>query len=264
MGKHTKISWATSTFNAWWGCVEVAPECDKCYAREQAERYGFKIWGKDAPRRFFPAKHWNQLFIWDREAAVQKTPWRVFWNSMSDLLEDREDLSVVRELAWQFQERTPNLTHMLLTKRPQNYERLWLKGRAPLPNQWYGATVGCRESEWRALELVKVKGAAVRWISAEPLLEATQVFSELDWYVFGAESGYGCREMPLDAVRAMMDACSIAGITRFVKQLGGFPDKRDDISKFPADLQVQEFPTPRVTLPVPSLALPDRLFVIKS
>ena len=36
MGKKTGISWTDSTFNSHWGCVEVSPACDNCYAREVA------------------------------------------------------------------------------------------------------------------------------------------------------------------------------------------------------------------------------------
>lgn len=171
MGEVTKIAWAHSTFNAWWGCVEVSPECDRCYARDLSKRFGFKIWGSDAERRFFKDKHWDEPLKWNEEAAISGKPWRVFWNSMSDLCEDRRDLDGVRERAWQLQQATPYLTHMLLSKRPQNYQRLFLKGRAPLPNQWFGTTVGIESSIWRAAELVaSVKGASVLWVSAEPLL----------------------------------------------------------------------------------------------
>jgi protein gp37 len=63
MAKHTGITWTAHTFNPWWGCVEVSPACDNCYARELAAsplhgfseqgKRGFPIWGKDAPHRFF-------------------------------------------------------------------------------------------------------------------------------------------------------------------------------------------------------------------
>lgn len=61
MGKETGIAWTDGTFNPWWGCVEVSPACDNCYAREWDARFGGEHWGKDAPRRFFGDKHWNEL-----------------------------------------------------------------------------------------------------------------------------------------------------------------------------------------------------------
>jgi len=53
MAENTKIEWAHHTFNPWWGCVEVSPACDNCYARMLDARYkrgGETHWGKDAPR----------------------------------------------------------------------------------------------------------------------------------------------------------------------------------------------------------------------
>lgn len=32
MAEETGIAWTDSTFNAWWGCVKVGPECEHCYA----------------------------------------------------------------------------------------------------------------------------------------------------------------------------------------------------------------------------------------
>ena len=32
MGAVTKIEWCDHTFNPWWGCTQVSPLCDHCYA----------------------------------------------------------------------------------------------------------------------------------------------------------------------------------------------------------------------------------------
>jgi uncharacterized protein len=32
MGAVTKIEWCDHTFNPWWGCTQVSPLCDRCYA----------------------------------------------------------------------------------------------------------------------------------------------------------------------------------------------------------------------------------------
>jgi protein gp37 len=32
MGAVTKIEWCHHTFNPWWGCTQVNPLCDHCYA----------------------------------------------------------------------------------------------------------------------------------------------------------------------------------------------------------------------------------------
>jgi len=45
MGAKTDIEWTDHTFNPWWGCLEVSPGCDHCYARELARRFGRPVWG---------------------------------------------------------------------------------------------------------------------------------------------------------------------------------------------------------------------------
>ena len=72
MGENTTISWATHTFNAWWGCTKVgnSPACDNCYAETWAKRTGFQIWGDDASRRYFSDKHWNEPLKWNKAAEL--------------------------------------------------------------------------------------------------------------------------------------------------------------------------------------------------
>jgi hypothetical protein len=36
--------------------------------------------------------------------------------------------------------------------------------------------------------------------------------------------------------------CKLAGVPVFVKQLGGHPDKRDEVEKWAEELRVREFP----------------------
>ena len=33
MAGKTGIGWTDKTFNPWWGCTEVSPACDNCYAK---------------------------------------------------------------------------------------------------------------------------------------------------------------------------------------------------------------------------------------
>jgi hypothetical protein len=81
--------------------VEVSPACDLCYAREFAVgRFGFDVWGKDKPRKFFGDKHWNEPQRWDKAAAKLGERHRVFCSSMADVFEDRRDLDASRERLW--------------------------------------------------------------------------------------------------------------------------------------------------------------------
>lgn len=223
MGKHSAISWTDATFNPWWGCVEVAKECDNCYARTFDRRVGGAHWGKDAPRRFFGDKHWNEPLRWDRDAhATYGRNARVFCASMADVFEDRNDLDEARARLWKLIEATPNLDWLLLTKRPQNYLRMvpeaWRDGFPS--NVWAGTTCGHSESLWRVDALRKVP-AAIRWVSVEPMLEdvSSMSLAGIAWAIYGGESG---SKRPMDAawVRRGIASCRSVGAAPFVKQMG--------------------------------------------
>lgn len=88
----------------------------------------------------------------------------------------------------------------------------------------------------------------------------------IDWLIIGGESGPGARPCSLAWIRSLVDQCRAAGVPAFVKQLGSKPfemrqdytyaceheDERylrlrdrkgGDISEWPDDLRVREFPT---------------------
>ncbi|MDX0601667.1 DUF5131 family protein [Sinorhizobium medicae] len=106
-----------------------------------------------------------------------------------------------------------------------------------LPNVWLGVSV---EDQKRADERIPIlldTPAAVRWISAEPLLgpisfrwAAWQLLSKmeatnhldglrrLDWVVAGGESGAGARPMHPDWARKLRDQCAEAQVPFLFKQ----------------------------------------------
>lgn len=158
MAEGSNISWTDDTFNPWEGCQKVGPGCDGCYAEARNIRYAEKgateapNWGPGAPRRRTSAANWRKPLKWNREqgeriraaqeAGEPAPPARfVFCASLADVfdnavpLEWRQDLfALIRE--------TPNLTWLLLTKRPSMIERLWFKsdGSNPWPSN---AAIGC-------------------------------------------------------------------------------------------------------------------------
>ncbi len=106
----------------------------------------------------------------------------------------------------------------------------------PLPNVWLGVSV---EDQARADERIPdllATPAAVRWISAEPLLgpvdlrgwtghdwrpaEPGESVPCVNWIVVGGESGPGARPMHPDWARALRDQCQAAGVPFFFKQWG--------------------------------------------
>jgi len=105
--------------------------------------------------------------------------------------------------------------------------------------------------------------AAVRWVSAEPLIEAVDLCllddyigdpdvaiqpchsGRLHWVVVGGESGPRARPCDLAWVRSIRDQCRAAGAAFFCKQLPGRNGKvLSDPALFPEDLRIREFPNP--------------------
>ena len=57
MAEETGIAWTDSTFNAWWGCVKVGPECEHCYAETLDLSTGGNHWvivGGESGENFRP------------------------------------------------------------------------------------------------------------------------------------------------------------------------------------------------------------------
>jgi len=112
----------------------------------------------------------------------------------------------------------------------------------PLPNVWLG--VSCEDQRWadERIPLLLATPAAVRFISAEPLLGPVDLLrltphghhdyltgerltarvkdytAGLDWVIAGAESGPGARLMDEEWVRSLKDQCVAAGRPFFFKQ----------------------------------------------
>jgi protein gp37 len=234
MANDTGIPWCDSTFNPWWGCVEVSDECARCYAREFDTRFNGEHWGKDKPRRFFGDKHWNEPRRWNKSVVAGRVGkdgrrWLVFCSSMADVFETNETLDAQRERLWQLIRETPALTWLMLTKRPQNIGRMVPSDLIGAPHIWYGTTVGVRSSLWRIDALIEhAWRAPVRFLSMEPLLEdvSGQPFSErlgntpygINWAIIGSESGDGARQMDTDWARRIVAECRTAKVSCFMKQ----------------------------------------------
>jgi protein gp37 len=314
----TTIQWATYTFNPWVGCQRVSPGCEHCYAEAYDKRVGgvpkkqrdhvaalislghalkpgeqLLRWGPKAPRTRTSVSYWKQPLKWDRKALQDKlaayaagepTPHRprVFCASLADVFEDRPELKEWRADLFNLIDATPHLDWLLLTKRPQNIERLTpgkFYRKDARPNVWLGATV---EDQQRAEERIPAlisAPAAVRFLSCEPLLGPLDlskwmdedmlgfVNSEIDWVIIGGESGPHARPFNLEWATSLVWQCRNGGRsvepTPFVKQLGsnafvGEPAPESqrgpwktkdghggDPSEWPESLRVREFPTPR-------------------
>lgn len=240
MGERTEIAWCDHTLNYWIGCTEVSPECDFCYARILAARYGWAKWGNDQPRRKTADSTVRQMFAWDRKAAKDGVKRKVFINSLSDTFDATAPQEWRDEIVLNAGN-TPNLYHLILTKRPHNIEKLMPLKTA---NMWGGTTVGVNTSKSRIRHL-RDSSFAVKFLSVEPLIED---LGELDltgihWVIVGGESGHGARPMPVEWARSIRDQCREQGVAFFFKQGSQANWKSyNKFEAFPEDLQIREFP----------------------
>jgi protein gp37 len=304
----TSIAWTDKAWNPVRGCARVSAGCEHCYAERQAHRFsgegqpyeGLTALGKHGPRwtgeaRFIPEKLGDPL-RWKR-------PQRIFVNSMSDLFHDDVTDDQIAAV-FGVMAACPQHTFQILTKRPERMLR-WLEqelspmhcaGKAdellfgsphagklyahfddemgetdlefPLPNVHLGVSCENQETANERVDLLLRCPAAVRWVSMEPLLEETVIFSldgpvdvpsgersPLDWIVVGGESGPGARPCDVEWIRSIVRQCAESGTACFVKQLGAVwsmaqrgdaHDSRDraggDPSEWPESLRVRQFP----------------------
>lgn len=105
-----------------------------------------------------------------------------------------------------------------------------------------GCTVEDRERAQQRLPALGAVPAAVRFISAEPLIEdwsdllpAALASWRFDWLICGGESGHGARDMPAAWARRLRDATLAGGASFFMKQMTGK-------AAIPPDLMVRQFP----------------------
>lgn len=204
--------------------MKVSPACDECYAERDSKRYGFQVWGKDSPRRFFTDKYWDAPLKWNAAAAKAGIRRRVFCASFGDVMEDRRDLDEWRFRLFVLIEATPNLDWLLLTKRPQNFRRFLPWIAVAQPNVWLMTTVESPEWLWRVDELLKMP-AIVHGVSYEPARAAVDFSTYLgrdrvNWLVAGGESGPRARTARESWFLAARDACVAAGVPFHFKQWG--------------------------------------------
>jgi protein gp37 len=221
-----------------------------------------------------------------------RKPQRVFVNSMSDLFHeglDNEQIAAV----FGVMAACPQHTFQVLTKRPKRaaawfrwiaeqehpdggpgaadvcgvmaanhgaeIDWLGIKARWPLPNVWLGVSVENQDVADERIPLLLRIPAAVRFISAEPLLGPLDLITvrernehtagievvrdalranalsvidyaqgnALDWVIVGGESGAGARPFHFNWARAVIYQCRAASVACFVKQVGARPLRSD-------------------------------------
>lgn len=264
MSTQSKIEWTDVTWNPVTGCNKISAGCKNCYAETMHKR--LKGMGQIKYQRDF-----NQGPVTWEESLMEpfkwKKPRRVFVNSMSDLF--HEDVSFwFIDKVFAVMASTPQHTYQILTKRADIMERwfnhyrdtgfvnegmqgnerirylAWHKfgqklpyenWQWPLPNVWIGVSVENQELANYRLPFLNLIPAAVKFVSAEPLLGSIDFEQALgdslkwhagglknciSWVIAGGESGHDARPMHPDWVRSLRDQCKEANVPFFFKQWG--------------------------------------------
>jgi protein gp37 len=226
----TGIEWTDETWNPMTGCTKVSKGCDHCYAHTVAHQKLREIYSRQLPVIDSPSNRADPFaprFWEDRllKPLSWREPRRIFVNSMSDVFHAHFTFAmisrvfeVMNEAHWhQFQ---------LLTKRPERAARY--ADRLPWSdNIWIGTSIEDMAVAHRADSLRSINAAAIRFVSAEPLLGPldTLDLSGIDWVIGGGESGAGHRRCDPAWARGLRDNCNRAGAAFFWKQWGGHTPK---------------------------------------
>lgn len=239
MGKNTKIPWATHSYNPWVGCTRKSQGCDRCYAQSLLKRFGKEptVITRASEKTFHSPLSWR------------KPGERVFVCSMSDFFHSDVPLEWRAE-AWDIMRKTPHLTYLILTKRPENiasmlppdwlakFAHVWLgvtiesqdyvfdnRGEVTSVNSdgTYGITIHRNSSRLKIIE--NIRNVNRYFISCEPLLDDVEYGFHLygypkkcSWCIVGGESGPNARRMDLNWVRSLRDMCVENNIPFFFKQ----------------------------------------------
>lgn len=271
MANNSHIEWTDASWNCLAGCEAVSPGCANCYAATMTRR--LEAMGQKDYAGLTTAKHFNgKVRCLPHKLDVPlkwRKPRRVFVNSMSDLFhEDVPDEFIDKVFA--VMALCPQHTFQVLTKRPermcQHMNGKYLTDGVesecctflnaglgkepnpkawPLPNVWLGISAEDQQQADERIPWLLKTPAAVRFVSAEPLLgpidfgndllpsllslrgclkpDWTPRSDKVDWVIVGGESGSGARPCNLEWIRSIIGQCKAAGVACFVKQLGAKP-----------------------------------------
>lgn len=248
MSDHSKIEWTDATWNPTTGCTRVSEGCRHCYIERTPP---FRIAG----RKFVNGSTGVQLHPERLDQPLHwKKPRRIFVNSLSDLFhEDVPYQFIDKVFGVMGSEEAGHHTFQVLTKRPERmlrYTERFTTGGVEFdklfPLVWLGVSVEDQRTADERIPLLLQTPAAIRFVSAEPLLGPVDLGKwmwipdphgasadlmpsrGLDQCIVGGESGPGARPCDVSWIRSIVAQCRAAGTKVFVKQLGAFVMDRND------------------------------------
>lgn len=261
MSDGTKIEWTDATWNPITGCSVVSAGCRHCYAMKLAgtrlqhhpSREGLTVDTKAGPV-------WTGEVRLNTEWLDQPLRWRrsrrIFVCAHGDLFHEAVPDEWIDQV-FAVMASAPQHTFQVLTKRAGRMREYTVArqhrpaGFMLLPNVWLGVSVEDQAAADERVPLLLQTPAAVRWISAEPLLGPVDLTrltiiekagnrpgvlmnsltghlagpddmldAKVDWVVVGGESGQNARPMHPQWARGLRDQCAAAGVPFLFKQWG--------------------------------------------
>jgi protein gp37 len=268
---NSKIEWTEATWNPIVGCSIVSPGCTNCYAMKMAARLEAMFAGTSGATHYRgTTKKVNGNAVWTGQLALapetilteplrRKKPTTYFVNSMGDLFHEAVAKGDI-DRVFAVMALCPQHTFQVLTKRAARMRDymtsvtfgridaacLSLKTDKPavaahtlFKNVWLGVSCERQQEADERIPLLLQTPAAIRFISAEPLLgpiNLTRINTPgnglgwfdafaspdhcLDWVIVGGESGRSARPMHPQWARDICDQCEAAGVPFFFKQWG--------------------------------------------
>ncbi|WP_298958413.1 phage Gp37/Gp68 family protein [uncultured Roseibium sp.] len=272
MADHSKIEWTDATWNPITGCSLMSEGCRFCYAAELAatrlknhpSRVGLTKKSAAGVVQFNGKVRFND--DWLDQPLRWRKPRMIFVCAHADLFHENvaddwiDKIFAVMALC-------PQHTFQVLTKRPERMKKYMQRRNDnahhpamdyaalmavtgcwdtpaldllawPLANVWLGVSVEDQVTADTRIPYLLDTPAAVRFLSAEPLLGPVQIPEympnplwndlpswkepEIDWVIAGGESGRNARPMHPQWVRDLRDQCAAAEVPFLFKQWGSW------------------------------------------
>ncbi|PVB03160.1 DUF5131 family protein [Mycobacteroides abscessus] len=253
MGDKTGIEWTDATWSPVTGCTRVSDGCLNCYIERSTpiRVAGRKFDGEGIGASLAVQLHPNRL-DWPLRKRDGK---KIFVCSQADLFhDDVPDEYIARVFA--VMALSPHHTFQVLTKRHGRMRSLlnshafwgrvgvagldrdvWLPQSGVsldqhyLPNVWLGVSAEDQKRAELRIPALYDTPAAVRFVSAEPLLGLIDTTTSgllardefdrgIDWVIVGGESGPGARPMHPWWAESLHRQCVAAGVPFLFKQWG--------------------------------------------
>jgi hypothetical protein len=257
------LKWKKQALNPWISCNHIIPKGERI---ETDDNLLSRLWSvmQEIVRPYPTASpvYWSDLLRVNSEAARLGIRVPVLWTPNEDVMEPAEVES--RRRLFDLILQTPCLDWLLPSNQPENFSRYlpWIiEDSDPYPNVWLGVRVESRNQAFHRIPILQQTPAALRFISAEPLVEDLGILSlrEIHWVLCGGETGRTARPMDVHWAMHIHEQCLTQRVTFYMKQLGRKPtvdgiaiqsSSGDGIKlkEMPRSLRVRNLPQPKSAL----------------